>query len=118
MAKYHAAHLPKVCGVKRRALERFFHDTLTLPPQPWLNQIRQMDAETLAHSDKPIKEMAGLLGYKQPSHFCRQFKKARGMSVKLWKNLAARFYGFSPKRVPQKSPQKPVGRKKCRVAGR
>lgn len=86
-------------------MERFFHDTLTVSPQQWLNQIRQSDAEVLAQSDKSTKEIAVLLGYKQSSHFCRQFKNARGVSVKVWKKAAAKFYGFFPSPSPKNLPR-------------
>jgi AraC-like DNA-binding protein len=117
-AQYNAAMLAKECGVRRRALERFFHKTLTMPPQQWLDQMRQIEAEELAQTEKRTKEIADLLGYKQPSHFCRHFKRAHGMSVKLWKKLASTFYGFSPKPTSPKPTEKPSGRKKCRVARR
>jgi AraC-like DNA-binding protein len=104
--------------VERRALERFLRETLTISPQAWLNQIRQIDAEVLAQSGKSIKEMAAELGFKQPSHFCRVFKKARGMRVKLWTQFAATFYGLSSTPVSLKSPERPMGRKKRRVAHR
>jgi AraC-like DNA-binding protein len=103
-AKYHVANLARRCGVRRRALERFFRDTLTMSPQQWLDQIRQIDAEVLARSDKTTKEIAVLLGYKQPSHFCRRFKNARGISATVWKKAAAKFYGFFPSPSPENPP--------------
>jgi AraC family transcriptional regulator len=73
-ARYDAKELAKLCNLSVRQLERDFHRCLGRPPQNWLNEQRIKVAQQLLLSGQPVKVVALELGFKQPSHFCRQFK--------------------------------------------
>ncbi len=77
---YSAQRLAKLLGIGLRQLERQFQESLGIPPQTYLNQLRQTEAVVLLRQPFSIKEMANQLGYKQPSHFSREFAKAHGLS--------------------------------------
>jgi AraC-like DNA-binding protein len=73
-ADYDCRKLAASRGHSLRQLEREFHAVFGPPPHVWLNEQRVEAAERLLLSGKPVKWVAFELGYKQPSHFCRQFK--------------------------------------------
>jgi len=73
-ARYDAKELAKLCRLSIRQLERDFRRTLTRTPQDWLNEQRIKAAQQLLLSGQPVKVVAYELGFKQSSHFCRQFK--------------------------------------------
>ena len=78
-AGYNAKKLAERCGVSRRQLERFFPRATGKTPQQWLNYLRQQKAYELIASGQSAKEVAIRLGYKQPSHFSREFKRFHGV---------------------------------------
>ena len=78
-ADYNAKNLAGACGVSLRQLERFFPQAMGLPPQRWLNALRQQKAFALLVSGQSVKEVSICLGYKQSSHFSRQFKQFHGV---------------------------------------
>jgi len=49
-------------------------------PQRWLNDLRQQKALELLTGGQSIKQVAYSLGYKQSSHFTRQFKQFHGLA--------------------------------------
>ncbi|MGB7748310.1 MAG: helix-turn-helix domain-containing protein [Verrucomicrobiia bacterium] len=73
-ACYDAKELAKICHLSVRQLERDFRHLLARSPQDWLNKQRIKAAQQLLRSDLPVKVVALELGFKQASHFCRQFK--------------------------------------------
>jgi len=73
-ARYDAKELAKLCNLSVRQLERDFRRYLGRPPQDWLNEQRIKASQQLLISGQPVKVVALELGFKQPSHFCRQFK--------------------------------------------
>jgi AraC family transcriptional regulator len=73
-ACYDAKDLAKLCHLSVRQLERDFHRSLERSPQDWLNEQRIKAAQQLLLSGRPVKVVAFDLGFKQSSHFCRQFK--------------------------------------------
>jgi AraC-like DNA-binding protein len=78
-AAYNAKNLAERCGVSLRQLERFFPSAMGLTPQRWLNALRQQKAFRLIASGQSVKEVSICLGYKQSSHFSRQFKQFHGV---------------------------------------
>ena len=73
-ADYDCRKLAQLCDRSVRQLERRFHAFFGCPPQAWLNEQRIKAAQQLLLSGHPVKVVAFELGFKQPSHFCRQFK--------------------------------------------
>ena len=73
-AHYSARELAKLCAISGRQLQRQFHRELNRTPQDWLNEQRIDAARRLLTFGGSIKSVAFELGYKQVSHFCRQFK--------------------------------------------
>jgi len=56
-------------------LERQLKHDLGRSPKEWLNEQRMVAASFLLLSRGCVKEVSFELGFKQPSHFCREFKK-------------------------------------------
>lgn len=79
-ANYSAPAMAKICGITVRQLERQAQITLGCTPQQWLDQQRMVMAQALLRESDTIKEVSFQLGFKQPSHFCRQFKLYFGMT--------------------------------------
>ena len=73
-ARYDTKELARLCHLSVRQLERDFRRDLERSPQDWLNEQRVKAAQQLLLSGQPVKVVAFELGFKQPSHFCRQFK--------------------------------------------
>lgn len=74
-ARYDAKELAKLCHLSVRQLERDFRRDLGRTPQDWLNEQRIKTAQMLLLSGHLVKVVAMELGFKQVSHFCRQFKR-------------------------------------------
>jgi AraC-like DNA-binding protein len=77
-AKWSAALLAKRCNVSVRTLERFFLKRKGKAPKAWLAEQRQQLAVELLHDGSSVKETAGCLHYKHPSHLTNEFKKYWG----------------------------------------
>src|SRR5439155_21467732 len=71
-ARYNAPQLASLCQVSIRQLERFFRHAFATSPQAWLNHLRLCVAQELLLEGLTVKETTYRLGFKQPSHFCRQ----------------------------------------------
>jgi len=78
LSGFSASKLAKLCGVSLRSLERFFKETKAVSPHQWLHLQRLLQAKSVLLESPSIKEAADTLGYKQPSHFTREFKKQHG----------------------------------------
>jgi AraC-like DNA-binding protein len=79
-AHYNARKLAELCGVSVRHLQRHFRRTYQRSPQSWLNERRLVAAEKLLLKGEQVKKVALDLGFKQTSHFCRQFKSHNKMT--------------------------------------
>jgi len=73
-ARYNARELAKLRRLSVRQLERDFRREFNRTPQHWLNEQRLKAAQQLLLAGEPVKKVAYELGFKQVSHFCRQFK--------------------------------------------
>ena len=52
----------------------------------WLTAVRIAEAEArLAHSDESLGQIAEAVGWKDKTHFIRQFRKARGVTPAAWR---------------------------------
>jgi AraC-like DNA-binding protein len=76
---YSIKELARSCKTSLRQLERFFRQTFGKSPQDWMNELRQEKAKHLMESGCFVKEAAAQLGYKQPAHFSREFKRYHGI---------------------------------------
>jgi len=79
-ARYDAKELANLCNLSVRQLQRDFRHKLERSPQDWLNEQRIKAARQLLFSGQPVKAVAFELGFKQPSHFCRQFKSLHNLT--------------------------------------
>ena len=64
-----------------RKLERLFKRKLHRTPRDWLRMMRMRRAAAMLDSADSIKQVSYELGFKQPSHFCREFKLHHGVSA-------------------------------------
>ena len=79
-ALYSTHSLAKIVGVSVRQLERYFEEENRGQPHEWLNLLRQTKAMQLLASGRTVKEVANQMGYKQASHFSREFKRYYGIA--------------------------------------
>ena len=73
-----------LCGVSLRQLERYFKIRFAQSPHDWLRSIRMQEARRLLFDGLPAKAVGYELGFKQPSHFCREFKREVGVSPRAF----------------------------------
>lgn len=79
-ARFKSAQLATVCGVSLRQLERVFDEHLHATPSHWLRGFQCQLAKDLVLQGHPNKAVVGELCFASESHFCREFKKAFGVS--------------------------------------
>jgi AraC-like DNA-binding protein len=77
-ARYNAGNLAKLCNLSVRQLERDFRRVMARSPQDWLDERRIEAAGRRLLAGEPVKKVAFDLGFKQSTHFFRQFKRHSG----------------------------------------
>lgn len=77
-AGYRAAKLAELAQVSLRTLQRHFRAQYAQTVSDWLTALRLREAEDRIRAGDRVKEVALDLGYKQLSHFSREFKRAHG----------------------------------------
>lgn len=77
---YQAAMLAKELRVSQRQLRRYTHASFGRSPQNWLNEQRLIQAAEMLKNMRTAKAVAFQLGFKQLSHFSREFKLHYGVS--------------------------------------
>jgi transcriptional regulator GlxA family with amidase domain len=82
-AGYRARELAEVCQTSLRTLERHFQKHYGVTVSEWLRELRLKQAYSLLQTGKSVKEVAFEHGYKQVSHFSREFKSHFGVSPSL-----------------------------------
>jgi AraC-like DNA-binding protein len=87
MVRYDAKKLAKLCNLSVRQLEREFQRQLARTPQDWLNEQRIKAAGQWLLAGQRVKVVALELGFKQVSHFCRQFKTQNNMTPRQFAAL-------------------------------
>ena len=80
-AKYCAANLALELGISRRQLQRRTQAAFGGSPRDWLLQERLAAAAERLKTLHLVKAVAFEFGFKQVSHFCREFKFCYGMSA-------------------------------------
>ena len=78
-AQFRPHALAEICGVSMRTLQRYFRAQYNQTVSDWLREVRLNEALNLLKACDSVKEVAFELGYKQPSHFTRDFKKRFGV---------------------------------------
>jgi AraC-like DNA-binding protein len=78
--QYKPALLARECGVSLRTLQRHFRKTYQTTASDWLRKMRMREAYARLQEGFRVKEVAIDLGYKQMSHFSRDFKAAFGIT--------------------------------------
>lgn len=79
-AHFNVHTLAEITSITVRQIERCCREELGRSPQEWLDEQRLIAARTLLLEHDSVKRVAMELGYKQLSHFCRQFKACYGMT--------------------------------------
>jgi len=77
-AGYRATDLAQTVGVSLRTLQRHFRAQYGMTVSDWLKSLRLRRASDRIYAGETIKQVAFDLGYKQLSHFSRDFKRAYG----------------------------------------
>ncbi len=77
-AGFKVAKLAEITGVSMRTLQRHFRAQYGLTVSEWLKAFRLREAGYRIKAGGRIKQVALDLGYKQLSHFSREFKRAYG----------------------------------------
>jgi transcriptional regulator GlxA family with amidase domain len=77
-SKWSALTLAKNFGVSVRTLERHFLKQIGRTPKAWFIEQRQIQAAGLLREGLSVKEAAGVLHYKHPSHLSNDFTKHSG----------------------------------------
>jgi AraC-like DNA-binding protein len=79
-AGYRAGDLADLCQTSLRTLERHFQKNYGVTVSQWLKELRLGQAYQALLLGKAVKEVAYDHGYKQISHFSREFKNHFGMA--------------------------------------
>jgi AraC-like DNA-binding protein len=77
---YHAAKIASDLGVSRRQLYRYTIAVFGRGPQEWLHDLRLLAAGQMLRDCRSAKRVALDLGFKQISHFSREFKLFYGLT--------------------------------------
>ncbi len=77
---YRAPILSRTLNVSARQLRRYTHASFGCSPQDWLNAQRLVRAGKLLKRLRSVKTVAFRLGFKQVSHFSREFKLQYGIA--------------------------------------
>ena len=79
-AGFRARELAELCQTSLRTLERHFQKHYGTTVSEWLRELRLKQAYSVLQTGKSVKEVAFEHGYKQVSHFSREFKSHFGVS--------------------------------------
>jgi AraC family transcriptional regulator, exoenzyme S synthesis regulatory protein ExsA len=76
---YRLPELARLCQVSMRTLQRHFRKHYNTTLSQWVRELRLERARIMLASAESVKCVAFDLGYKQPSHFTRDFKDRFGV---------------------------------------
>ena len=79
-AGYSASKMAQGLTVTVRRLQIFFHARFGMSPHEWMLRLRMDHATKLLSTGSSVKGASWELGYKQVSHFSREFKRFFGVS--------------------------------------
>jgi AraC-like DNA-binding protein len=89
-AGFRCSELARLCRLSTRQLRRQIRRQFGRSPQDWLNEHRIIAAQQLLLNGHLVKTVALELGFKQTSHFCRQFKLLRRMTPSEFVSLQSK----------------------------
>lgn len=90
--------LAKGLGLSESHLSRLFVEQFGVTPHQYELRRRVMRAQELVSaSTLPVKQVAYLLGFRQPSHFTAWFRKHAGSSPRRYRKTATRYDVAGPK---------------------
>ena len=75
-------------GTNRHYLSRYLNEVKHMSFYEWVAQMRIHEAQSMMLNDhnKPIEQIAGLVGFSSPSTFSSTFKKLIGVTPNQWRN--------------------------------
>ena len=79
-SQFRVQRLAHLAHLSRRQFGRRFNQTYGYSPQKWLAEQRIALAKKFLLEDVPVKVVALELHCKYAAHFCRDFKRATGMT--------------------------------------
>ncbi|MGF1760087.1 AraC family transcriptional regulator [Photobacterium sagamiensis] len=80
------ARFAEYCQVGKSQVFRLFKSTFNQSPQKWLKNYRLTQARRmLVESEQSISEIAYQVGYKDPLHFSKDFRRTVGISPSLFR---------------------------------
>ena len=86
-ALYHVDTLAFEAGVTTEALRLYWSDQRRCCTKVWLKYLRALDALTLLHAGRQIKDVAAAVGFQHAGHFTRAFKAALHLSPRHYARL-------------------------------
>jgi len=106
-AGFRARELAELCQSSLRTLERHFQRHYGMTVSEWLRDLRLKQAYSSLQTGKAVKEVAFEHGYKQVSHFSREFKTHFGVSPSFLSGPQTRGLKRAPiyREVSPSSPQ-------------
>jgi transcriptional regulator GlxA family with amidase domain len=98
-SKFRLKILAGLCQVSVRTLQRHFRKEYDLAVSEWLREIRLEQARQMLTTSDCVKTVCFELGYKQQSHFTRDFSRRYGIAPSLWRR-----FNQSPGEIPVRPP--------------
>ena len=84
------AELSRLVATSPRQLRRVFVECGGTTFRSFLAEVRMTRAaELLTSTDMPVREVARLVGYREPSRFTKAFKRAYGLTPSQFREAAA-----------------------------
>lgn len=77
---FKATRMAELCGMSTRHLRRCCLIRFGRSTQDWLDEQRIVAARWLLREQRSVKSVSYSLGFKQVSHFSRQFKEYHGVT--------------------------------------
>jgi AraC-like DNA-binding protein len=99
-ARYRARDVAKSFGISLRTLQRHFQERYGLKVSNWLTALRMQEAYRRVAEGEMVKSVAIELGYKQLSHFSRDFKRYYGVPP-TYLQSGKKSWGKPPTSPPQ-----------------